>query len=162
MSDFKKIDPASYTDWSKASWAQKTAQVMAEKVPEGTVVETIMADGHVETEKTAGKNGGYKVTNPSGEQYLVDPAKFESRYDQVGENTFAPKFDPVRVVSLSESVSFIAPWGEEMRIKSGGVLVKGSGDNDIYGIQPEEFSQTYSIISQQGAPKPDSTPKNDM
>ena len=78
---FKEIDPTTYADWSKAQWAQKTVNVLAEKVGPETTVETIMKNGHVETTKTAGSDGGYKVTNPDGEQYLVDPAKFESRYD---------------------------------------------------------------------------------
>ena len=140
MPDFKTINPATDIDWSKAVWAQKSSKVIAEKVPAGTVVETIMADGHVETTKTAGPNGGYKVTNPNGEQYLVDPAKFENRYDVVGEKTYAPKWDPVRVVRIDEDVTFKAPWGEDMRIKAGGVLVKGSGDNDIYEKQIQGFS----------------------
>ena len=132
MTDFKAINPATDVNWDNASWAQKSAQVLAERVGPGTVVQTIMADGHVETSKTAGTNGGYKVTNPNGEQYLVDPAKFESRYESAGENAYCPKWDPVRVVRTDGNVSFKAPWGEDMFIKAGGVLVKGSGDNDIY------------------------------
>lgn len=132
MTDFKTINPATDIDWSQAAWAQKSSQVKAEKVAPGTVVETVMADGHVETKKTAGEKGGYKITNPNGEQYLVDPTKFESRYDAVGENIYRPKWDPVRVIRTDENVTFKAPWGEDMRIKAGGVLVKGTGDNDIY------------------------------
>jgi hypothetical protein len=162
MADFKTINPATDIDWNLASWAQKTAQVMAERVDAGTVVQTIMADGHVETSKTAGKDGGYKITNPNGEQYLIDPAKFESRYDSAGDNVYRPKYDPIRVVQTNENVSFNAPWGEKMFIKAGGVLVKGSGDNDIYGIQKEEFENTYGIITSVGAPRPASMPTNGL
>ena len=42
------------------------------------------------------------------------------------------------------SVAFEAPWGEAMFIKEGGVLVHGGG-KDVYGIQPDEFDQTYTI-----------------
>ena len=150
---FKHIDTKTYVDWSQAQWAQKTANVLAEKVAPGTQVETVMKDGHVETTKTAGPDGGYKVTNPDGEQYLVDPVKFETRYDDQGGGRYAPKFDPVQVVAVTENISFKAPWGSDMFIKAGGVLVNGGG-NDIYGIQADEFASTYSMISKPGAPKP--------
>lgn len=128
--EFKAIDPKTYVDWSKAQWAQKSAKIGAERVPAGTVVETIMADGHVETKKTAGADGGYKVTNPNGEQYLVDPAKFEKSYQQTSSpGVFEPKYNPVQIVQISENIAFKAPWGEDMKIKAGGVLVK-AGDND--------------------------------
>ena len=45
-----------------------------------------------------------------------------------------------------------------MNIEAGGVLVFG-GDNDIYGIQPAEFAETYDIISGSGAAKPSNAPK---
>jgi hypothetical protein len=159
--EFKAIDPVTYADWSKAQWAQNTAKVKAEFVPAGTVVETIMADGHVETTKTAGADGGYKVTNPTGEQYLVDPAKFEKRYQPSAPGIYEPKFDPVQVVRIEESVAFKAPWGEDMRIKAGGALVNGGG-NDVYGIQPEEFEATYSMITAPGATRPAAMPKLEM
>jgi len=132
--EFKKVDPASYVDWSKAQWAQKSQErglVQAEFVEEGTVVETVMANGLSETTKTAGENGGYKVTNPSGEQYLIEPSKFEARYEEKSEGLFVPNYDPVKIMKIDENVKFEAPWGGDMNIQAGGVLVYG-GDNDIY------------------------------
>ena len=96
-----------------------------------------MADGHVETSKTAGPDGGYRVTYPSGEQYLVDTEKFERIYDLTDEaGVYAPKPDPRKVLPLEQNVAFEAPWGEKMYIKSGGVLVNGGG-KDVYGIQSD-------------------------
>ena len=152
--EFKAIDPAIYVNWEQAQWAQKSATVKAEFVESGTVVETVMADGHVETTKTAGQNAAYKVTNPLGEQYLIEPDKFEKLYEKSEtEGIFRSKWDPVPVVKVNENVSFTAPWGEEMRIKAGGVLVNG-GDNDIYGIQEDEFAATYDIVTKSGEPRP--------
>ena len=142
---YRVIDPARDIDWTEYFISQKTARVKAEKVEPGTVVETVMADGHVETTKTAGPDGGYRVTNPTGEQYLVDTAKFDSVYEVVGGGVFAPKPDPRKVVDLDENVSFTAPWGMPMFIKEGGVLVYG-GKDDIYGIQPDEYNKTYSAV----------------
>ena len=145
---FKVIHPAADIDWTQYGVSEKVAKVKAEFVPEGTEVETIMADGFVETTKTAGADGGYRVINPDGEQYLVDKDKFEKLYDETETaGIYEPKPEPRKVVGLTQNVSFTAPWGEEMRIRKGGVLVHG-GLNDIYGIQPDEFRKTYS------APKP--------
>ncbi|MCS5595685.1 MAG: hypothetical protein NZ828_00365 [Alphaproteobacteria bacterium] len=143
---YKSIDPQRDVNWTEYYVAQKTAQVLAEKVPAGTIVETIMADGRIETTKTAGEGGGYRVTNPDGEQYLVDTAKFEKIYDDLGNGAYAPKPDPRKVVDVERNVSFKAPWGEDMRIKSGGALVYG-GPNDVYGIQPDEFKATYAPVN---------------
>lgn len=141
---FKVIDPSKDVDWTEFFLAQKIAKVKAEKVPAGTVVETIMSDGHVETKKTAGPNGGYKVTNPTGEQYLVDTEKFESIYDKTGhDGIYQPKPDPRKMVTVDKNISFKAPWGEEMKIKKDGVLVH-QGIKDVYGIQPDEYRKTYA------------------
>jgi len=145
---FRVIEPSSPDiDWTTYFNAMKTARVQAEKVPEGTVVQTVMANGHVETQKTAGAGGGYRVTNPTGEAYLVDTAKFEKLYDPVEgeEGTFKPKPSNRKVVTLDENVAFTAPWGEPMLIKSGGVLVT-EGKGKTYGIQPDEYSATYSPV----------------
>jgi hypothetical protein len=140
---YKVINPGSDVDWTEFFIAQKTAQVKAEKVPPGTVVETILASGKIETTKTAGENGGYRVTNPTGEQYLVDTAKFEKIYEAAEvPGMFKPKPDPRRVIRIGENVAFTAPWGEEMRIAAGGVLVMET-PRKVYGIQPDEFKKTY-------------------
>lgn len=151
--DFKEIDPKR-ANWNRASWAQKSGEVQAEFVPEGTEVTTVMANGTVETKNTAGIGGAMKVTAPTGEQWLVEKEKFDKRYEaSETPGVFRPKFDPVRVLRLDEDVKFKAPWGEEMNIRAGGVLVK-AGENDIYGIQGEEFEKSYRIASAPGAQKP--------
>lgn len=143
---FKVIDPVRDVDWTEFQVAQKTARVKAELVVPGTVVDTIMANGLHETSKTAGPDGGYRVTAHTGEQYLVDKAKFEKLYDITdAEGVYAPKPSPRKVLPVGDrDVAFTAPWGEPMRIASGGVLVNG-GKGDVYGIQPEEFKATYSF-----------------
>ena len=49
---------------------------------------------------------------------------------------------------IDENISFEAPWGEEMRIAAGGVLIL-NGAQDIYGIQAEEFASTYRVLPPQ-------------
>jgi hypothetical protein len=147
--DYKKID-TDKLDWSASKIAQKTAKVTAEFVEAGSSVSTVMKDGHVETNNIAPEGGAMKVTNPSGEQYLVSPEKFASRYSKTDAGDYAPIAEPVQVMFIDENVSFTAPWGEEMRIKAGGVLVN-AGPGDVYGIQPEEFNETYSVLGDYAA-----------
>lgn len=143
--EFTPIDPRTGADWAIACWSHKEAKVFAEFVPAGTKIGTVLKDGHRETTKTAGPEGGYKVTNPGGEQYLVDPEKFAGRYETTGiAGEYRPKLNPVKAVQTGKDVSFIAPWGEEMRIKAGGWLVK-TRDGEIYGIQPDAFGSTYKL-----------------
>ena len=143
---YKVVNPAADFDWTEFLIAQKTAQVKAEKVEPGTVVQTVLSNGHVETTKTAGAEGGYRVTNPTGEQYLVDTKKFESIYDLENskDGVYTPLPDPRKVLTVDQNIAFTAPWGTPMYIKSGGVLVHG-GMKDIYGIAPDEFEETYSL-----------------
>lgn len=145
--EYKVINPGADIDWTMFYPAQKTAQVKAEKVGPGTVVETIMANGLAESTKTAGPEGGYRVTNPTGEQYLVDTAKFEKLYDLVegAEGVFKPKPSLRKVVDIEQNVAFTSPWGAPMYIREGGVLVHEKVGK-VYGIQPDEYAATYSKV----------------
>ena len=150
MPEFRVIDPNAI-DFSGAKPAQKTATISARQALEGEQVDTIMKDGHVETTHTA-KAGEMVVKNPAGEQYVVEAAKFAKKYEPTGTpGVYAPKGGPVNVLPLDENVEFKAPWGETMKIKAGGVLVH-NGPGDVYGIQPEEFRETYSYLDAAGKP----------
>lgn len=143
---YKVIDPVADVDWTDFELAQKSEKIKAERVEAGTEVMTVMADGHHETTNVAGSEGGYRVTNPAGEQYLVQNDKFEALYDKTdNENIYQPKSDLRKVLPLSGNVAFTAPWGEEMKIRKDGVLVNG-GKGDIYGIQPAEYKEALFYI----------------
>jgi hypothetical protein len=147
VADFKEINPEQYFDQSKAMTTQKTATISARPATVGEEISTVMKDGHVETKNFA-KAGDFVVTNPDSERYIVPGEKFLKKYLPTDNpNIYKPNAGPVSAMPLTEDVKFKAPWGEEMAIKKGGVLVRG-GPNDIYGIQPEEFKNTYSIIDQ--------------
>lgn len=132
--------------WPQAGMAQKTAEITAERVPEGFEVTTIMADGHTETKNVAGPGGAFLATNPGGEQYLIKPDKLERLYDLMPSGRYRPKPEMISFLATPVDVTFKAPWGEVMNIKAGGALVNRGGD-DIYGIQPKEFNDTYSVIT---------------
>ncbi len=148
--DFTNIDAAAYFAERKqfAVLYRKDVTVAARPAIPGESLTTVMADGHIETVNTA-KYGDMMIRNPSGECYFIGGSTFTQRYaseeggapDINGFLTFRAVGGAIPCVRLSENVSFLAPWGEEMKIKKGGVLI--SGDIDIYGIQPDEFAQTY-------------------
>lgn len=128
---------------------QKFAEVRARQGKEGEEVITVMKNGLEETRNTVqidSKTGeaGWIVTNPSGEQYIVPDSKFRARYDveKAKDGVYPSVFSPIRAIEIDEDISFTAPWGEEMNIAKGGFLVINS-PNDIYGIQKDEFYETY-------------------
>lgn len=138
-------------DWSDGFFAQKTARVEAEFIAAGTEVITRMASGHVETTNTAPAGGAFCVTNPSGERYIITPDNFSKRYVITEAGDYAPRSEPVLVKTLKQNTSLIAAWGEKMEILSGGVLVQ-AGPQDVYGIQAEEFKETYSLCEPKNQP----------
>lgn len=130
---------------------RKKAEITARKGVVGEEIVTVMVDGLVETKNVVKKdengNTGWVVTNPSGEKYIVEDAVFSDKYEPIegADGKFRPKGKPVTAGKISESISFIAPWGETMNVVSGGYLVFTSMD-DIYAIQEKEFFDTYEEI----------------
>ncbi len=144
MTHFKRIDP-SRIDATNVRLARKCARVHARQVTRAEEIASVMEDGFRETTNEA-RPGDYIVRNPTGEEYVTAKDEFEKRYRQTDQqNVYEPISPPVRVVELGENVCFEAPWGEEMRIKAGGVLIlRESGE--IYGVQRDEFQKTYEYV----------------
>lgn len=127
----------------------KFARISARQGEIGEEVITKMANGLEETrnsvkadEKTG--NPGWIVTNPDGEEYIVEDSTFQKKYEIDVENPsqYKPKGGPVLAAKLPEHIEFVAPWGETMKIEYGGSLML-NGPGDIYGIQGPEFNNTY-------------------
>ncbi len=144
MAEFKRLDPRQ-VDFSAGRLARKCARVRARPAIREEQIASEMDDGFRETTNTA-RPGDYIVENPGGEEYVMSGDEFEQRYRKTDvEDVYEPTSAPVRVVTLDENVRFDAPWGEEMRIRAGGVLIANSPD-EIYGIQREEFDKTYEYV----------------
>lgn len=134
----------------KAYYYAKFANIQAVQGKVGEKFATVMKNGLVETTNVVGtdeKTGkpDWIVTNPSGEKYLVKDSVMQKKYEvlDVDNNMFKPKGAPSLFVQIDEDVSFTAPWGEVMNIVAGGYLNVTNLD-DIYGIQPQEFAETYA------------------
>lgn len=134
---------------------KKFARVKAKQGVVGQEVVTIMKNGLIETRNivTLGEDNqpGWIITNPSGEQCIISNKKFIRKYElEVGpDGKHAPKGDAIAVVQVPEDITIITSWGEEQNIKAGGFL-NISNIEDIYGIQKEEFFETYAACDKNG------------
>ena len=156
---YKTIDPEQFVQNHAESvvYFKKVGSVEARPAIPGERIDTIMKNGHLETSNVAGENQ-YVIRNPDGEQYIIDAKKFESRYNlntaELGTDGFS-KYQvasgPMKVIRLgkNEDVEFQTPWGETMRINGAGVIVD-NGPGDIYGIQAQEFANTYRPCDKDG------------
>ncbi len=156
---FKNVDIVSYTkellDSGKITLeeVEKFARIQARQGVVGEEIITKMQNGLEETKNvvTADENGnpGMVVTNPSGEEYIVPAETFAKKYEIDPENptVYKPKGGPMLSYQTSENLSFMAPWGEEMKIEAGGhIMVNPENFNDMYGIQGPEFDETYKPV----------------
>ena len=123
----------------------KFARIHARQGSVGQVVDTIL-DNTTNTVKLDKKTGepGWIVTNPGGEEYIVDDSIFKAQYEIDPENPsqYKPKGGPVLSALLNENVEFVAPWGETMQVPVGGSLIL-KGPTNIYGIHPKAMEETY-------------------
>ena len=145
--DYAVIDTGK-VDFTGAEYYRKCAMVTARVAEAGEEIVTIV--GGTEETRNVANAGDYVVRNPGGEEYIVEKVKFEGRYDLVPgtEDTYRPSGAPVTAMPLTENVRFVAPWGEEQFINAGGFLLNNAGD--IYGIQKQEFFDTYALSTAQG------------
>jgi len=129
--------------FANANWFKKNVEIGAIQATIETPITTVLTDGHVETTNTA-RVGDYIVTNPSGEQYVIGEEKFRSKYEAVEGQAgrYRAKGAPIRAIQIDSDVSFKAPWGEDMHMRSGDFIVD-AGNGDRYGIGQKEFNETY-------------------
>lgn len=114
-------------------------------------------DGEKETENTL-RQGDILLTGPLGEQYVLPPAKFLALYN-VNEQVATPR--PLaklaaRLTKLAirkapldmkkrnaaDSISFKAPWGEDMIANVGDFIIKDT-EGGYYRVQRQAFRSTY-------------------
>lgn len=140
---------------AEAHMYAKFARIRAVQGVAGQEVVTKMKNGLEETKNVVEldsetKQPGWIVTNPAGEQYIIPDKTFRKKYEmETPDGVFKPKGGVQWFTQVQEDISFKAPWGEQMNIKAGGYLNITNPD-DIYGIQPEEFEQTYARCDENG------------
>lgn len=130
----------------------KFARIRARQGNVGEVVDTIL-DNTTNIVRLDEKTGepGWIVTNPGGEEYIVDDSAFKKKYEIDPDNPsqYKPKGGPVLSTPLNENIEFVAPWGENMQVPAGGSLIL-NGPTDIYGVHPEAMKATYRSTGRDG------------
>lgn len=156
MTKYRDIDANEYfyERRDKAQWWKKDATVKAREAEEGEKITTVA--GGIEETTNVAKKGDMIVRNPDGEQYIISKDKFKERYKETdskkdfdGYREYNTTGTPMPCIRLTENVKFVAPWGEPMKIQSKGMLVY-NGPDDVYGIQPTEFENTYVRCKKDG------------
>ncbi|MBP5616216.1 MAG: hypothetical protein J6X06_00205 [Elusimicrobiaceae bacterium] len=125
----------------------KFARIQATQAIGGEKIETVLADGTVETTNVANP-GDWIVTNPGGEKYIVPGDKFAKKYEpasELGEGWYKPTGGNQQFVQINQDMQVLASWGETQFIKKGGFL-NVTNPTDIYGVGEEEFHNTYKLV----------------
>ena len=147
---FTKVEVLNYLkknyDENNYNIAYKISKVKFRDGILGDKIVTKTFNGIIETINTV-KADNVVLTNMGNEQYVLSKINFNNRYEKISEDSlyYKPKYNLVLVVELKENISFIAKWGEIMRIKAGGCLIVHN-EADIYGVQKEEFLSIYKLI----------------
>jgi hypothetical protein len=138
--------------FAEAPVYEKTAVVSIREVQPGEALETVLADGRVETKNVA-KEGDHVVTNPDGEQYFISAQEVADRYTDLGDGRYQAK-GACRAFPnpTGDEITIIAPWGEEQHGGADAMVavlydpaqpdVIGS---DRYIIGGKEFKNTYAL-----------------
>lgn len=147
-------------DLSTDEWTQRLTEapvyakkslVQIRKASPGEVVTTTLADGTVETSNTAGEND-VVITNPGGEQYIIDADKAEKRYEPTTEDGVYRAKGMARALTnpTGAPIEITAPWGEK-QFGDADCLIATVFDpaqpdvvsSDRYIIGANEFQDTY-------------------
>lgn len=150
-----KVLDLSTGDWTTRLMAAdifvKRAIVQARKAIPGEIITTALADGTIETINTADENMVI-ITNPGGEEYIIDADKFTRRYEPTDTEGFYHETGMVRAVRnpTGDKFQVIAPWG---KLQFGGphAIIAVAFDpynpeeisTDRYIIGAHEFKDTY-------------------
>jgi len=113
---------------------------------EGVRVVTKTADGK-ETENTARK-GDIIMSGIGGEKYVIRADKFLKLYVGRVGSAVHPEQGPRLVARYTGkgTISFKAPWGEDMILKSGDYVVKEKDGGGYYRIAKKEYESTYNPV----------------
>lgn len=126
----------------------KYARIQAVEAKGGEHIMTKLTDGTVEVSDHVAKAGEWIVTNPGGEQYVVESAKFAKKYEkaaELGDGWFKPKGAPQKFRKIKYDMTIRASWGEEQLLRKG-AYINVTDMSDIYGVAEKEFADTYKSI----------------
>ena len=125
---------------------RKNAEVKARQATTREEIKTAL-----DATQSVAEPGDWIVTNPGGEVYRVKDETFKNAYrsKEDEEGTFAALGVPVKAVQVNEDIAFMAPWGSEQGVRSGGYVVERQDNKERYGIEKAAFDSTYEAIEEE-------------
>lgn len=139
---------------ARATIYKKQGTVLARPGVVGERIVTILKsdDGKVETENVVG-DGDWVITNPSGEQYVINEKKFLGRYEETGEEGVYAAKGYCRAIAnpFGEPIEITASWGEPQFGDENCMIadvcdVDGNMDGEPYLIDGDAFAHTYAPV----------------
>lgn len=112
--------------------------------------------GKEETKKQV-QTGDFVLCGPFDERYAISPHKLIGIYNII-DGVLTPRPKQVMVAKVTaahfrkhgwdpDNTTFIAPWGEEMRLEPGDFLVQQDKKRGhYYRISQEAFRKTYQLV----------------
>ena len=143
----------------------KSTKVLAKEMAEAGELETVIK-GVKETSRPY-QAGDYIIQNPTGERYALDRATFTKRYltdapepattpEMAAEgfqlfvacgHVWAHQVTQAECDASFPSSSFMAAWGEPMRVEPGDFLCMPSpAGGEVYRIEKDAFAETYAAV----------------
>ncbi len=131
---------------------QKHAIVKARKVIPGERVETITSSGITETIKT-GLEGDWLVTNPTGEQFVLDNNTFTSRNIATDTEGVYKAVGYCKAVQnpYGKAIEIMASWGQAQYGDANCYIADTCGEDGVmhgepYIIERRAFVDTYQEV----------------
>jgi hypothetical protein len=138
--------------FASAPLADKQGTVLARQVTETETIVTIVNGVFAETTNTAYPDD-FVITNPNGEEYILQAANFLKRYKPTGLSGVYQARGTIRFIDnpTGASIEIIAPWGEPQFGEADcllAVTVEDENDSisgDRYIIERKAFEATYKV-----------------
>jgi hypothetical protein len=137
---------------SSAQLYQKHVQVTARKVLLGEKIETILADGILETTRIGSENE-WLVTNPTGEQFILSDAVFTARNQPTDTQGVFAAVGYIRAIPnpYASQIEIHASWGSPQYGDQDCFIVDICDQNGVCSGEPyliggDEFLATYQKV----------------
>ncbi len=136
---------------STAPVFKKQGQVKARRATADEEITTVLEGGAKETVNRA-KQGDWIVTNPGGEQYILNDTKFLGRYEDVGDGVYAAKGHCRSILNpFGKPIEIMASWGapqngDERCMIADTCDANGKCDGEPYLIDADAFAKTYKQV----------------
>jgi hypothetical protein len=132
---------------------RKHVRVLARRAKEGEIIETILRNGHKESENRA-KAGDWVITNPLGERYTISDATFQKRYEATAKDGIYRPRGWVRALKnpFAQAIFLRVSWGELQHGDSTCMIAvscnsQGEIESNPYLIDKHAFCKTYRKVS---------------